>query len=111
MGKDNHKKINDAEASVLRTSKKQKEKAADMKEEISLELAEFGNLNPKMEPMTPNNRQKSESEKTYKWNLIKATRMEMSSLYWNDCIGLILFIYVDLRSLSTGKYKFNISAH
>jgi hypothetical protein len=37
-----------------------------MKEEISLELAEIGNLNPKHEPMTKNQREKSESEKTYK---------------------------------------------
>lgn len=37
-----------------------------MKEEISLELAEIGNLNPKYEPMTPNQRKKGESEKTYK---------------------------------------------
>lgn len=41
-------------------------KAGKMKEEISLELAELGNLNPKHEPMTQNDRQKSESERTYK---------------------------------------------
>lgn len=41
-------------------------KQNNMKEEISLELAEIGNLNPKHEPMTPNQRQKGESEKTYK---------------------------------------------
>jgi hypothetical protein len=35
------------------------------KEEISLELAEMGNLKPKHEPMTPNQRKKSEAEKTY----------------------------------------------
>ncbi|MCZ2256889.1 hypothetical protein [Sporosarcina sp. G11-34] len=64
MEKDNHKGINDTSNSRLRTPSKRK--AGDMKEEISLELAEFGNLNPKHEPMTPNNRQKSESEKTYK---------------------------------------------
>lgn len=66
MEKNNHKKNSDTSDSRLRTSSKQKGKAGDMKEEISLELAEFGNLNPKHEPMTPNNRQKSESEKTYK---------------------------------------------
>lgn len=41
-------------------------KTGKMKEEISLELAELGNLNPKHEPMTQNDRQKSESERTYK---------------------------------------------
>lgn len=48
------------------TSNPKKSKSNTMKEEISLELAELGNLNPKHEPMTQNNRQKSESEKTYK---------------------------------------------
>jgi len=43
-----------------------RKKPGKMKEEISLELAELGNLNPKQEPMTPNDRQKSESERTYK---------------------------------------------
>lgn len=43
-----------------------RKKSGKMKEEISLELAELGNLNPKQEPMTPNDRQKSESERTYK---------------------------------------------
>lgn len=66
MEKDDSKRINDTQASLLRTPTKQKGKVGGMKEEISLELAELGNLNPKHEPMTPNNRQKSESEKTYK---------------------------------------------
>ena len=43
-----------------------RKKTGKMKEEISLELAELGKLNPKQEPMTPNDRQKSESERTYK---------------------------------------------
>ncbi|WP_203247053.1 hypothetical protein [Sporosarcina beigongshangi] len=43
-----------------------RKKTSKMKEEISLELAELGNLNPKQEPMTQNDRQKSESERTYK---------------------------------------------
>lgn len=34
------------------------------KEEISLELAELGNLKPKHEPMTPNQREKSQKEKS-----------------------------------------------
>lgn len=38
---------------------------SNKKEEISLELAELGNLKPKHEPMTPNLRQKSEKEKSY----------------------------------------------
>lgn len=48
------------------SSQTPKTKPDNMKEEISLELAEIGNLNPKHEPMTPNQRQKGESEKTYK---------------------------------------------
>lgn len=36
-----------------------------MKEEISLELADLGNRLPKQEPMTPNAREKSEREKWY----------------------------------------------
>ena len=48
------------------SSTSSRKKTGKMKEEISLELAELGNLNPKQEPMTPNDRQKSESERTYK---------------------------------------------
>ena len=66
VGKEDSKRINDTQAALLRTPTKQKGKVGDMKEEISLELAELGNLNPKHEPMTPNNRQKTESERTYK---------------------------------------------
>lgn len=48
----------------------QAEKNADqsiknMKEEISLELSELGNLAPKQEPMTPNQRHKTERERYY----------------------------------------------
>ena len=63
MGRDNHKGTSNNSAS-FRT--KAKNKTRPMKEEISLELAELGNINPKHEPMTQNNREKSESEKTYK---------------------------------------------
>lgn len=35
------------------------------KEEISMELAELGNLQPKQEPMSPNPREKSEREKSH----------------------------------------------
>ncbi|MEK3934670.1 hypothetical protein MKY41_05060 [Sporosarcina sp. FSL W7-1349] len=37
----------------------------DMKEEISMELAELNNLKPKREPMTPNQREKTERDKFY----------------------------------------------
>lgn len=40
-------------------------KNGTMREEISLELAEIGNMTPKQDPMTPNQREKSESEKWY----------------------------------------------
>lgn len=62
MTKDNAKGTTKKSAS----SKQQKLKSNTMKEEISLELAELGNLNPTHEPMTNNSREKSESEKTYK---------------------------------------------
>lgn len=35
----------------------------DVKEEISMELAELGNLQPKHEPMTPNHRETAERDK------------------------------------------------
>ena len=66
MGRDIHKAVGKHAAALPQTPKKQKNKVGTMKEEISMELAEIGNLNPKHEPMTPNQRQKSESEKTYK---------------------------------------------
>lgn len=56
IGKENRKKTG---------SPTQTAKQGNMKEEISLELAEIGNLTPKQEPMTPNQRKKSEAEKTY----------------------------------------------
>ena len=66
MGRDIHKAVGKHAAVLPQTPKKQKNKAGAMKEEISMELAEIGNLNPKHEPMTPNQRQKSESERTYR---------------------------------------------
>ncbi len=57
MRKDNPKGTTNKSASSP-TSKHQKLKSSTMKEEISLELAELGNLNPKHEPMTQNNRRK-----------------------------------------------------
>jgi len=35
------------------------------KEEISMELAELGNLKPLRQPMTPNQREESQEEKSY----------------------------------------------
>jgi hypothetical protein len=35
----------------------------EVKEEISMELAELGNLQPKREPMTPNDRETAERDK------------------------------------------------
>ena len=58
MGTRNMKKAN-------ANSSRKERKTETMKEEISLELAELGNLTPKQEPMTPNQREKSESEKWY----------------------------------------------
>ncbi len=63
MGRDNHKETNNNPTSL---PKKQKTNPGQMKEEISLELEEIGNLNPKHEPMTQNYREKSQAEKTYK---------------------------------------------
>lgn len=66
MRKDNPKGTSNKSASLPPISNQQKSKSNTMKEEISLELAELGNLNPKHEPMTKNYREKSESEKSYK---------------------------------------------
>jgi hypothetical protein len=66
MEKNNQTDARNESASLPSTSKQNKLKANSMKEEISLELAELENLNPIHEPMTQNNRQKSESERTYK---------------------------------------------
>ncbi|MDV6377964.1 hypothetical protein ORD22_06765 [Sporosarcina sp. GW1-11] len=37
----------------------------NVKEEISMELAELGNLQPKQEPMTPNHRETAEKDRHY----------------------------------------------
>jgi hypothetical protein len=63
MGRDDHKGSSNNTASLPQTPKNQKIKPGNMREEISLELAELGNLKPKQEPMTPNQREKSEKEK------------------------------------------------
>ncbi|WP_167693459.1 MULTISPECIES: hypothetical protein [Sporosarcina] len=46
----------------LNSREKSKEEG---KEEISLELAEFEQLAPKQEPMTPNHRETAEKDKYY----------------------------------------------
>ena len=63
LGRDDHKGSGNNSASLPQTPKNQKIKPGNMKEEISLELAELGNLKPLREPMTPNQREKSEKEK------------------------------------------------
>lgn len=64
--KRNNTDDNSNNSTGAQTQKEKKGEFRAMKEEISLELAELGNLNPTHEPMTPNQREKSESEKTYK---------------------------------------------
>ncbi|MFC5588328.1 hypothetical protein ACFPRA_05500 [Sporosarcina soli] len=51
--------------STNQNSPQKKRRNNEMKEEISMELAEIGNITPKQEPMTPNQREKSEAEKWY----------------------------------------------
>jgi len=65
MGRDNHQGGSNNSSSLPQTPKNQKIAPSQMKEEISMELAELGNLRPKHEPITPNQRQKSEKEKWY----------------------------------------------
>jgi len=65
MGRDNHQVGSNNSGSLPQTPKNQKIAPSKMKEEISLELAELGNLRPKHEPITPNQRQKSEKDKSY----------------------------------------------
>lgn len=66
MERNTQKATDHNDAQTPRKPKRFQEKPDQMKEEISMELAEIGNLNPKQEPMTPNQRKKRESEKTYK---------------------------------------------
>ncbi|CAM3062350.1 hypothetical protein FITA111629_01255 [Filibacter tadaridae] len=65
MGRDDHKGSGNNSGSLPQTPKNQKIKPGRMKEEISMELAELGNLKPKHEPITPNGRKKSEQDKSY----------------------------------------------
>ncbi len=65
MGKEFKKGPNLKSGSMPQSPNMQNIKPGTMKEEISVELAELGNLKPKQEPMTPNQRKKSEEERTY----------------------------------------------
>ncbi|MCG7333951.1 hypothetical protein MHZ95_01520 [Sporosarcina sp. ACRSM] len=51
--------------STNQNASQKKRRNSGMKEEISIELAEIGNVTPNHEPMTPNQREKSEAEKWY----------------------------------------------
>lgn len=65
MTRDNHQGASNNKGSMSRIPN-QKAQPGNGKEEISLELAELGNLKPKHEPITQNNlRKKSEEEKSY----------------------------------------------
>lgn len=57
MTRNNHPGVNVNKGSMAKNPQSNKE-------EISLELAELGNLKPKHEPMTPNQREKSQKEKS-----------------------------------------------
>ena len=65
MGRDDHKSGSNNSGSLPQTPKNQKIDPSRMKEEISLELAELGNMKPMREPITPNQRKKTEREKSY----------------------------------------------
>lgn len=65
MGRDDHKGSGNNAKSLPQTPKNQKIPPSKMKEEISMELTELGNLTAKQEPMTPNRRKKTEKEKWY----------------------------------------------
>lgn len=65
MGRDDHKGSGNNAKSLPQTPKNQKITPDKMKEEISIELSEIGNLTAMAEPMTPNKRKKTEKEKWY----------------------------------------------
>jgi hypothetical protein len=58
LTRDNHQGASNNKGSMAKNP-------SSKKEEISLELAELGNLKPKLGKMTPNRREKSEEEKSY----------------------------------------------
>ncbi|TQR16546.1 hypothetical protein [Psychrobacillus soli] len=61
MSSENYKK-----ASKYTNSLNPNAKNKNVKEEISIELAEFDSLLPKQEPMTPNQRKEGLADKMYK---------------------------------------------
>ncbi|MDW0110865.1 hypothetical protein [Sporosarcina aquimarina] len=65
MKEDVKKQANSTIKTTSQAEQKADQSIKNMKEEISLELSELGNLAPKHEPMTPNQRDKSEREKHY----------------------------------------------
>lgn len=64
MTRDNHQGASNNKGSMSQIPN-QKTQPGHGKEEISLELAELGNLKPKHEPMTQDQRKKSEEERSY----------------------------------------------
>lgn len=65
INKEERKGANSNFQTVSAAEEKSNNTVRKMKEEISMELAELGNLKPKHEPMTPNQREKSERDKSY----------------------------------------------
>lgn len=58
LARDNHQGSSNNRGSMAKNPRSKKE-------EISMELAELGNLKPKREPMTPNHREESQEERSY----------------------------------------------
>lgn len=65
MKKEVQKQANSNIKTTSQAETKADQSIKNMKEEISLELSEMGNLTPKQEPMTPNQRHKRERERHY----------------------------------------------
>lgn len=63
MGRDDHKGASNNTGSLPQTPKNEKIKPSEMKEEISMELAELGNMKAMAEPMTANHRELKERDK------------------------------------------------
>lgn len=63
MGRDDHKGSSNNTESLPQTPKNEKIKPHQMKEEISMELAELGNMTAMAEPMTANHRELKERDK------------------------------------------------
>jgi|GEM_PF-3351546 len=64
MARDNHTGASNNRGSLSKNPS-QKTKPGYGKEEISMEMAELGNLKAKREPMTPNHRDESQEGKSY----------------------------------------------